>query len=50
MYLVIRIQKKKAVKQMSDHATETETPVQEVEGWMWLDHADLTDEAEPCLD
>jgi hypothetical protein len=35
---------------MSSSATETETPVQEVEGWMWLDHADLTDDAEPCLD
>jgi hypothetical protein len=28
---------------------DTETPAREVEGWMWLDHADLTENAEPSL-
>jgi hypothetical protein len=28
---------------------EKETPVAEVEAWMWLDHADLDGNAETCL-
>ena len=34
---------------MNNNATETETPVRDVDGWQWLDTSDLLADGEPCM-